>query len=1291
MRSKKRLALIGLMVLTMVACLIGAVACGGGVSASDAIKMYILPQDQQLIEKDFTLPKKIGKDNAVSVTWTSDNTAAIAIEEGTDANNYNAKVTLQAEVTPVKLTISAGSASKDFTVRVDELSVYTFIDNFTFAQKGTAVSKDFTLETSTQYKDKTATISWTADTEYHDFINIDQAGTKAVVTPGDDIADVQLKATFSYTPTGSTTAQTATQPYALSVAPELEGLQRIFRFYSRSDYPVEISGRVLYIVEAKEDATYGLTATFFMMDEETKCGYYMYQVGLKSKADLENFKEGAYVSVKGNKTTCYSGLWETTGKQVGTGTVDTSKEAINPRDYVYDFDVDVLSRVPSALWRESTYVKLNGWKVEYVKNNGSPVKATKTDSTLFNLTNKVGDTTITIPVRLSKYVIKDDAVLNGILALYDTIPDGSIVNVTGLLGCYTSGDPITGLQIQPVTASDIVKTDATEATSYPDASTLKTAVAAVQKEVDKNFTDKLITGSATQTYTMPTTSGDVAISYHLAGKSVSSPTVSINGGTFTVKPIKQEKNYDIQVTYTLNQKTYYSFFRIHNWDADARDLVDTVKKSLRNETISDISDAGEHALLSDSFLTHGTTITWSVRNAPDYPWLTIVGNKAKVLSLPREATDITFVATISCGNATPATVNFKVKVAAALTAMLEEASPLQQNVDYVYGLYQANLGKWLYSTGLKDGNFGATTEDPAKAAKYVLTQATDGWTIKVHSAGNTNDGKFLELNDDHQITYVATSTAKWTWDDTLKVFTWTKISGKVYYVGTYSTFTTFSASETKYLTGGSNFRGIFGTVSTMDNEAKANWIVDHLEDIPARITATNGDGLLLNTYNSYDATAAHVVTWSLNSTDDNSSTYAALNDGNKLQIKNIPTDATEYHYTLTASVTVGEGGDAKTATRNFIFVVAKPNDGSAELPYTPSEAIVVAKALSSGNFSTTQVYVKGYVVDAGSWSASFGNWSNVYVGDTATTAKDDALLVYYLKPDSTGGGHLLADDLSTKSAITVYGYLQNYNGTAEMAKKDNDYPTAKAYTDSRTDAQKAEAAAKAAKATLDALTVPFGTDTITAPASTVTGVTLDFKVGTTALAQYTVTHGAQESTVDVTITATLNSATKSETATVKIAQRLAAGTGNLELTKASITKLSGDGKAYADYDGVHEAVNQSGYSIVTSDVMVSKQGSYDVIQFKASTGKIMLTGSFTKVTIVFVSTNEATHNANKLTVKADGVECAAGTATTQAGEGDYKLYTVEYTITGTGEKLISVEKTVKNATYVQSITFTAAT
>ncbi len=381
MRFMKKAAITILAMVSMLCLICGAVACGGnGMSAKEVIERYLLPQDQTLVDADFTLPKTLGSaESPVEVKWTSNNPAAITIED--KGESYNAKVTIQDEVTDVTLTVSAGSASKNFTVRVDGFSVYTFLDNYNFPQRKTSVKEDFDLDTEMTFQGKKATISWAIDDKYSTWIKLN--GNKVLVTPGEDIVDVEIEATFTYK------TDTATQKYQFSVVPLLEHLQTVNRYYSVTDYPLELSGYIVHVVEASE--SYG-NATFYMIDDDFCSGYYCYRVKIDT-ADVAKFVEGAHVTVSGDVTKNYNGLWE--NNSGGKAVVDDTAK-INPREKVYAMDTDLLAGVPSLLWHESTFVSLSGWKVA----SKPDTKPTAADTNLFTL-EKDGTK---ITVRITKYM-----------------------------------------------------------------------------------------------------------------------------------------------------------------------------------------------------------------------------------------------------------------------------------------------------------------------------------------------------------------------------------------------------------------------------------------------------------------------------------------------------------------------------------------------------------------------------------------------------------------------------------------------------------------------------------------------------------------------------------------------------------------------------------------------------------------------------------------------------------------------------------------------------------------------
>ena len=580
MRSKK-LALIASTILCAICMIFGIVACGGG-SAGDAIKAYIFPQAETLVSEDFSLPKRIGENNSVSVKWKSSNTNAIAIEDG--GEQYTAKVTLQDEVTEVTLTISSGSASKDFIVRVGKLDVYTFMQRYSFPQRNTAVSEDFDLDTSVTVQGKTATIAWSVDPDYADFIALD--GTKVVVTPGDELTAVKIKATFTYG------EEEASMSYPFNVVPALSHRQSVNKMYSIDGYPLTLSGYIVNVLETS--ASYG-NATLFMIDDDFCSGYYLYRIKI-DKDNIDKYVEGAHITVSNDTAKNFNGLWENNGG--GTATVD-DQEPINPREKIYAFDTDLLSGVPSMIWHESTLVSLSGWKVKSVETAPDAVDD-QTNTYMFTVER--GD--VSIPVRFSKYVGRTDAERADLLAMWKSIEVDTYVDITGLLGNYN------GYQIQPVLASDITKVNA-EGTNT-DGAKVKAAVDAVNAKVKTNFSG-LITSD--QSFPMPTSEQGVTITYTVMGKK-DGATVSYENGTLTVNPVATNKNTEVEVTYTIGDYTAYGFFTVRNYKASATELLADAKANVEAVGPLETKVAGNVTILPADVDLLGAEISWAIADAP---------------------------------------------------------------------------------------------------------------------------------------------------------------------------------------------------------------------------------------------------------------------------------------------------------------------------------------------------------------------------------------------------------------------------------------------------------------------------------------------------------------------------------------------------------------------------------------------------------------------------------------------------------------------------------------------------
>lgn len=794
MKKSTKTTLLALLTVLVVACGVMLVACNN-VSPEDAINSYIL--DLKLVEDDFVLPSGIGADGAVAVTWESDRPDVIELVKRDD--DYLAKVHQQDTLVQVNITVTTnkGGYSKTFAINVAALDVYTFSGKYVFINNRATVGMDFDLDTSYEVKGKTATISWEVGAGSEDYLAI-SGGNKCIVTvPQGDPAAVSLIATFSYA--GETTNVT----YKFTVAEEKDHHDYVDTIYTTENASLKLSGYVVAIHEASESYK---NATFYMIDDDFCSGYYLYRVKM-SVEDIAKMAEGVHVTITGDTTKNYNGLWENNGG--GTAVVDEAPEGIpatiNPRDHIYALDNDLIAGSPAAIYHESTLVSLTGWKVSRKPGSAPAAGAT---GTLFYL-EKEG---VEVSIAVSKYMAgvyetaAGDATWEALIALYDSVEVGDYYDITGILGYYN------GSQIVPLSASDVKKSSADPAGTVYEGTAVKGAIAAVKDALAKADIDGTIL--ANKEFTLPTSHEGVTISYRICGNSKS---VTIDGGTIKVAPENAKENRKIEVIYTNGDYTTYTYFTLVTQNLSGQALVDQVKANLTNELETSYNTAATVTLPTGEEY-DGVTIEWSIKEAVSFA---SIADGKLTISQPSEDSTFILVATIKLGDITD-TKEITISVAAAAAIRLDPISDIAAGT-YKYGLYQASLGKWLFATGgistNNSGDFGATSEDPADAADFTLAQVTGGWTIQVN-------GKYLELNDNHRWALVDASTQAWVWNAEAKVLTF-EVSGTVYYLGTYNSFDTISASAISYITGDnaskvgvSQFVAQFGTIvgSTTGNE-----------------------------------------------------------------------------------------------------------------------------------------------------------------------------------------------------------------------------------------------------------------------------------------------------------------------------------------------------------------------------------------------------------------------------------------------------------------------------------------
>ena len=135
-------------------------------------------------------------------------------------------------------------------------------------------------------------------------------------------------------------------------------------------------------------------------------------------------------------------------------------------------------------------------------------------------------------------------------------------------------------------------------------------------------------------------------------------------------------------------------------------------------------------------------------------------------------------------------------------------------------LTQAELGQTLFFTGEMSGNYLATSTDASKGVDVTIEEVEGGFRLSFVKNG---EKLYIDIHEYQEgkagVRITAEPTATFVWNEECKVFT-AEVAGAPRYLGTYSTYNTFSASDIKYIAGEnltkigvSQFPAGFGTMA----------------------------------------------------------------------------------------------------------------------------------------------------------------------------------------------------------------------------------------------------------------------------------------------------------------------------------------------------------------------------------------------------------------------------------------------------------------------------------------------
>ena len=156
---------------------------------------------------------------------------------------------------------------------------------------------------------------------------------------------------------------------------------------------------------------------------------------------------------------------------------------------------------------------------------------------------------------------------------------------------------------------------------------------------------------------------------------------------------------------------------------------------------------------------------------------------------------------------------------ASLTKVFDVIVPALPNLpkvgqNYKLMLTQETLGKDLYAIGsIASSKYLATTEDSASASIVILEEASNGYYITIN-------GQYLNMPTGGTLSLGTTASTVWAYDEIYDTL-FAKSGSTKYFLGTYSTFDTISASSYNYIESG-NFISHLVEVEETDAELVAS-------------------------------------------------------------------------------------------------------------------------------------------------------------------------------------------------------------------------------------------------------------------------------------------------------------------------------------------------------------------------------------------------------------------------------------------------------------------------------------
>ena len=294
----------------------------------------------------------------------------------------------------------------------------------------------------------------------------------------------------------------------------------------------------------------------------------------------------------------------------------------------------------------------------------------------------------------------------------------------------------------------------------------------------------------------------------------------------------------------------------------------------------------------------------------------------------------------------------------------------EENTAYKMYLDQVTLGKTLYITGEVSGRYLSTTEVATEAADVYAEKAEGGYKFYIL----VNDVKqyvniYFNSESKVSVNFTADSTCIYAYNAETNCW-YTNIDGTDYYLGTYSTYNTISASKTSFITaentGVSQFPAEFILAAEAKAVTDAEKVAKEKENLSLKAAVEGAAEITLSTTGKIYKDV--VISWIVDAHDNASitenvltitnpaanttvSVVATITKGDVSETKDFTISVTPatVETNVLATFEFGDNGDAAHVDGNDLGTSATYTDGSYTLSLTSMSKVYGPAYDATGN------------------------------------------------------------------------------------------------------------------------------------------------------------------------------------------------------------------------------------------------------------------------------------------------------------------------------------------------------